>query len=185
MLRTLENTVGAAYIGVVASAMYVLDPRTITASRMTILHPDSLFGVTNLQTFFFFRNFSRDRLYLKIFVSLRLAILFCPEVHLNAPFTVGRCVVVCAFAFGVPLRSLSLLSRFLDAFNLFLSAHAVYHYVINGFGKFYALELVVWYVISRFRYHLGHADIRNYRSIKVTIIGPSHIRLADFLPASP
>jgi len=39
-------------------------------------------------------------------------------------------------------------SRCLDALNLFLSAHAVYHYLIEGFGNYFALENVVWWVYT-------------------------------------
>jgi len=87
MSWTLGNTIGAAYIGMVASAI--------------------LFGVANLQTFMFFRMYPREKLYIKIAVVLLLI---------------------------------------LDGLSLFLNAHAVYHYLVDNFGRYTALLTIVWSV---------------------------------------
>jgi len=87
MLWTLGNTIGAAYIGMVASAI--------------------LFGVATLQTFMFYRMYPREKLYLKIAVALLLI---------------------------------------LDGLSLFLNAHTVYHYLVDNFGNFAAMRMIVWSV---------------------------------------
>lgn len=58
-----DTTYGAAHLGVSIGCVYVssLDTRTRPCSSA-----DSLYGVTNLQTFLYFRTFPDDRLYHKL-----------------------------------------------------------------------------------------------------------------------
>ena len=70
---TLANTIGAAYIGIIFSAMYVsfsgLDYRR---SRWPLWTACSLFGITNVQTYIYYLHYSRDWMVLRFSVSLQL-----------------------------------------------------------------------------------------------------------------
>jgi hypothetical protein len=81
----LGNTFGAAFLGVLVSAV--------------------LFGITNMQTLIYFRRYPDDRRARKISV----AILWV-----------------------------------LDALTFALTVHILYHYLVSGFGNYFALFKIVW-----------------------------------------
>ncbi|TFK42305.1 hypothetical protein BDQ12DRAFT_719191 [Crucibulum laeve] len=82
---TLDNTVGAAFLGVVAASF--------------------LFGVTTLQAYWYYHSYPRDTLLHKYSVAILWG---------------------------------------LDTFHLFLTIHAVYTYVVKGFGNTAGLVHILW-----------------------------------------
>jgi hypothetical protein len=67
----LDSTLGAAYVGNIVAAVYVQSSFCYSCLTVT----PSLYGMTNVQTFIFFKNSERDRWPLKLIVSLCLAAL--------------------------------------------------------------------------------------------------------------
>ena len=67
---TIENTVGAAFLGCVAASMYVLYSAFLFGM---VSHSRSrLFGVTLLQVYLYYIHYSKDWVFQKIAVSLLL-----------------------------------------------------------------------------------------------------------------
>ncbi|KII89435.1 hypothetical protein PLICRDRAFT_608002 [Plicaturopsis crispa FD-325 SS-3] len=85
MPKTLDSTLGAAFIGVVVSSV--------------------LFGVTNLQAYMYYHDYRRDWLVYRVSVGVLWA---------------------------------------LDALHLSLTAQAVYHYLVTGFGDVPGLAVIAW-----------------------------------------
>lgn len=73
LVESLNNTLGAAFIGNIFGAMQVslLKVHLVTDLIMTSL--SSMFGITTLQTFIYFRDSSQDRLPFKLLVRKTLA----------------------------------------------------------------------------------------------------------------
>ena len=62
-----DTTYGAAHLGVSIGCMWVSSPRARPrAYSSAASHPGRLYGVTNLQTFLYFRTFPDDRPYHKL-----------------------------------------------------------------------------------------------------------------------
>jgi hypothetical protein len=65
-MPNLDSTLGAIYVGNIVAAVYVQS--LFYFPSLTV--PPSLYGMTNVQTFIFFKNCERDRWPLKLIVSL-------------------------------------------------------------------------------------------------------------------
>jgi hypothetical protein len=68
--QTLDNTVGAVYLGVVGASMYVLSLENTFVLQLSVWMISSLFGVSSLQTYWYYHQYPRDSLLHKISVSL-------------------------------------------------------------------------------------------------------------------
>jgi len=90
---TIENTVGAAFLGCVAASMYVLYPAFLFG--MVSYSRSRLFGVTLLQVYLYYIHYSKDWVFQKIAVSLLLLsllhVLTKERIRLESLRTSQRC----------------------------------------------------------------------------------------------
>ena len=64
---TLDNTLGAAFLGVVAASMYV---QQAFPTGMSLNHPGRLYGSTLVQTYMFYHNYPQDSILNKCSVAI-------------------------------------------------------------------------------------------------------------------
>ena len=97
---------------------------------MTLTCWDRFYGITSLQTFFYFSNYSRDRLLYR--VSVRLEHLSYVYVSLNADLSTEiRSFCYGKFKFETPSPpSVHLSRRILDTVHTCLVVFLLYHYTI-------------------------------------------------------
>ncbi len=76
-------------------------------------------------------------------VTRYVFILFSPFLRLNVFLRLASCGMWLLSSLHVPTNACY---RIMDALHLSLTIHAVYHYLVNSFGQFLALNVVVWYV---------------------------------------
>lgn len=91
------NSLGAAYMGVLVSAMYVIPsflhvPSPAWLMRSFFHWNGSLYGVTSVQTYFYFHNCWNDRSYLLyMVVTLRSGSYFFSLMYLHLRHRSGAC----------------------------------------------------------------------------------------------
>ncbi|KAF9461356.1 hypothetical protein BDZ94DRAFT_814942 [Collybia nuda] len=123
---TLDNTVGAAYLGVVGSAF--------------------LFGVTTLQAYWYYHRFTKDS-----------------RLH---KYSVG-------------------ILWLLDTFHLALTIHAVYVYVVTGFGNRDGLEHIVWSIKLQVSINVVVVlMVQTLYAFRVWILGGYHRGFLGYLVAA-
>jgi hypothetical protein len=71
-MHSLDSTLGAAFLGTLAAAVYVQKHHSMGAfllTRMLASYLTSLYGVTSVQTFMYFRDCKEDGRLLRCLVS--------------------------------------------------------------------------------------------------------------------
>ncbi|KAF8147697.1 hypothetical protein B0H34DRAFT_279842 [Crassisporium funariophilum] len=124
--QTLDNTVGAAFLGVVGASI--------------------LFGITSLQTYWYYHAYRNDSLLHKISV----AVLWT-----------------------------------LDAFHLALTIHAVYVYMVTGFGHLPGLLHIVWSIKLQVSVNvIIILMVHSLYAVRVWLLGGYHRGVLGYLVAS-
>jgi hypothetical protein len=113
---------------------------------VVVLFHNSLFGLTNVQTFIYFQT-QRDTGMTPF--KLIVCITCCPISQFNDHWRYVR-----LSGFGTCTSELQLLNtsictvprsfRILDAFHLALIVHCIYHYLVTKYANFNALTEIVW-----------------------------------------
>ena len=116
-------------------------PPSIKGCSLIFLFTYRLYGVTVLQSLFYYQEFPKDRLILKMTVS-------------TAPFVPTRPICLTLGtrlpSYGInnlctsPRLSLTPLVRAFDTLAISLNSHALYFYLISNFTNISALQQEVW-----------------------------------------
>lgn len=125
-LPKLGPTLGAMYLGGTGAAMYV----SVAYSCIYISHSLSpcmcrLFGTTNLQIYLYFRNYKQD----VIFQKCAVIFLWWDDTQTEWAKTEANV-------------------RLFDSLHMAFVIVELWHYMIDSFGNYIALDVVSWYVPS-------------------------------------
>jgi len=140
----LDGTIGAAFIGLVLSALSVHDHSRYSWGS-------ERFGLG-------FSGSRTSKCTSTIFSTPRIGLctrsrsvphLNSRVIFLSRPST-GRGVVVSRSSLGLARDLNKSVYRLLDGVNLAFTIHAIYHYTILNFGKYDQLDFVVWSFKVRF-----------------------------------
>ena len=128
---------------------------------------DSLFGITLLQGYLYYVNYSKDWLYQRVAViaiSLQSLWISLTGIALSGRIPHVRHISsTVGFINLIKERSSPSSHRVCDALHLALTIHAMYHYLITSIGDPRAQFFVVWFV--RFYAFIGHRELTHPRYV--------------------
>jgi hypothetical protein len=139
-MHLLDGTLGAIYVGNIVAAVYVQS--SICFSCLTV--PSSLYGMTNVQTFIYFKSCERDRW------PLRLTVSPSCRSALNYQFDrskKGCCIMVLIRTWRLESCLTHSWRRVLDSLHLAFVSHALYFYSVTSFDDILALLTPTWFVL--------------------------------------
>lgn len=144
---TLNNTVGALFLGVLVAMLWVALSSPFPRTRLSGVDIDddsgySLFAITTLQTYWYYFLYPKDSQLHKFSVSQIGITCLVPWNPNRVPYT-GCSPMVRIVQLGLQLQ-FDEVCRILDALQLALTIQAVYTYIVTGFGD--RIESISWYV---------------------------------------
>lgn len=126
-VQTLGEILGPCFLSAMGTAMYVPIAYWCIHTVHSLPCASRLFGINNLQVYFYFRNYKQDGTFQKFLVYY----LWYDDTHLSI----------------VRART-EKIERFLDTIHMaFVTAHS-WHDLIHSFGNYSALLIVPWCVPS-------------------------------------
>lgn len=144
---TLNNTVGALFLGVLIAMLWVALSSPFPRTRLSGVDIDddsgySLFAITTLQTYWYYFLYPKDSQLHKFSVSQIGITCLVPWNPNRVPYT-GCSPMVRIVQLSLQLQ-FDDVCRILDALQLALTIQAVYTYIVTGFGD--RIESISWYV---------------------------------------
>lgn len=125
-IQTLGKTLGPCYLSAMGTAMYM----TITNWYIYIVHSlpytSRLFGINNLQVYFYFRSYKQDGTFQKFLVFY----IWYDDIHL----------------LSIVRTTTEKIERFLDTIHMAFVIIDSWHDLIDSFGNYNALLIVSWCV---------------------------------------
>ena len=138
----MNNTLGAAFIGNIVGAMQVsFTPLILLVTDLIMTSLFSLFGITTMQAFLYFKGSSQDRWPFKLLV--RKTIKFHLKIFI-LKISKDCLSVVRHFLMPLLFFSSEKNSRILDATQIAFMSEGVYAYLVLNFMNPYVVLNIPW-----------------------------------------